>query len=302
MRSRLVYAALLVTLAASVPACGGSKSSGRRDSAVPASDSSPDRDAQSDVAVPDGPSPDGVVGPDAAAKETTPAERGRDTLPDAPVGADTAAKETTAADGDRDTALPDGPLVLDTHGEETVRDVASDVASDVGLIDTADAKNDASDSRRDDAVTSADGALAAFCTGAGTRSMVNGFTGAPAVRVSRIATDCCDGFQLELMSATYASPIFVVAMASGVSFVPVDVDLGNPPQGWSFRVSSDCETSSPSSCEEHYDSGFVGTFRTSRVEDSGAIDLGLCLHVEDVDGSHQMLRTFDIYIPHAVAN
>jgi len=294
MRSRLVYAALLVGLAAFVPACGGSKSSDRRDSAVPANDSSPGKDTQPDLAVPDGPSPDGVVGADAAAKETTAADRGGDTLPDAPVGEDTSAKETAAGDLGRDTTLPDGPLGLDTHGQETVRDATS--------LDTAGAKDDASESRRDGAGTSADGALAAFCTGAATRSMVNGFTGAPTVRVSRIATGCCDGFQLELNSATYASPIFIAAIASGASFVPVDIDLASPPEGWSFRVSSDCETTSPSSCQEQYDSGFVGTFRTAWVEDSTAIDLSLCLHVEDVDGSHALLRTFDIYIPHAIAH
>jgi hypothetical protein len=55
-------------------------------------------------------------------------------------------------------------------------------------------------------------------------------------------------------------------------------------------------------CKEQYDSGLVGTFRTARVDDSGAIDLSLCLHVEDVDGSHKVRRTLDLYIPHAIAN
>lgn len=292
MRSRLVSAALFV--AALVPACGGSKSSARRDSAVP-NDSSPGKDAQSDVAVPDGPSPDGALGADTAVKDTTAADLGCDTaLSDAPVGEDTAAKDTTAADLGRDTALSDAPAGLDTHGQEMGRDATS--------MDTASGKSDALESGRDGTGTSADGGLAAFCTGTATCSMVNGFPGAPVTRVSRIATGCCDGFTLELNSATFASAIFVTAIASGGSLVPVDIDLGNPPQGWSFRVSSDCDTTSPSSCKEQYDSGFVGSFRTARVEDSTAIDLSLCLHVEDVDGSHQMLRTFELYIPHVVSN
>jgi hypothetical protein len=252
MRSHPVDAAFSVVLVALMAACDGSKSSDRRDGAVPASDSSTGEDTGSDVALPDGPS----LGPD--------------------------------------TALPDGPLWQDGNRQEAVRDVAS--------MDTASAKGDALESGRDSVGTSADGTLAAFCSGADTRSMVNGTEGAPTVRVSRIATGCCDGFQLELNSATFASPIFVAAISSGVSFVPVDIDLSNPPDGWTFRVSGVCETSSESSCKEQFDSGFVGTFRTAWVEDSTAIDLSVCLHVEDVDGSHQLFRSFDLSIPHSVAN
>jgi hypothetical protein len=293
MSSRVAVVVLFVTLAAFVPACGGSKSSDRRDSAVPANDSSAGKEAQSDGAAADGRSPDGPVSSETAAKETTPADLGHDTaLPDAPGGEDSSTKETGAADLARDTALPDAPVGLDTHGQETVRDATT--------MDRADASGDGTDGT-DGAGASADGALAAFCTGTATRSMVNGFPGAPVVEVSRIATDCCDGFDLELNSATFATPIFVAAIASGASFVPVDIDLASPPQGWSFRVSGDCDAT-PSSCKEQFDSGIVGTFRTARVEDSGAIDLSLCLHVEDVDGSHKLLRSFDIYIPHAISN
>jgi hypothetical protein len=229
MRSHLVDAVFFVALVAFVAACDGSKSSDRRDGAVPASDSSTGEDTESDVAVPDGPLPG-------------------------------------------------------------------------TSMDTASVKGDALESGRDSVGTSADGTLAAFCSGASTRSMVNGTEGAPTVRVSRIATGCCDGFKLELNSATFASPIFVAAISSGVSFVPVDIDLGNPPDGWTFRVSGVCETTSESSCKEQFDSGFVGTFRTAWVDDNTAIDLSLCLHVEDVDGSHQLFRTFDLSIPHSIAN
>lgn len=286
MCCRLVCVPLLFVVASFVSACGNSTASNRRDGAVPGNDSSPGQDAQSDVAVPDGPSPDGVVGADTATKETTAWDLGRDTtLTDAPEGADTTAKETAGAELHRDTAL------TDTRGPETVE----------AAIDAARAEGDASEGRGDGAGTAADGSLAAFCTGTATRSMLNGYPGAPVVRVSRIVTGCCDGFTLELNSATYASPIFVTAIVSGASLVPVDIALDNPSQDWRFSVSSDCETTSLSSCKERYDSGFVGTFRTARVEDSTAIDLGLCLHVEDVDGSHRLLQTLDLYIPHAIA-
>jgi hypothetical protein len=292
MRTHL--AALLLTATAFVAACGNSKSFDGRDSAVPANDSSLGKDAQADVAVPDGPSPDGPAVADTGVRETAAADLGRDSaLPDGPVDGYTTAKDTTAVNLDPDTALPDAPVGLDADRQETARDVAS--------MDTAGARGDALEIGRDGPGTSPDGALAAFCTGGATRSMVNGFSGAPVVRVSRIATGCCDGFELELNSATFASPIYASAVASGDSFVPVDIDLGNPPQGWSFRISSDCATTL-SSCKEQFDSGFVGTFRTAWVEDSTAIDLSLCLHVEDVDGSHELLRTFDLYIPHVIAN
>jgi hypothetical protein len=289
MRARLVYLALFVVLTAFGGACGGSKSSAGRDGAVPPNDSPPGSDVEPDVPVPDGSSADRPVDAEDAAKDARIVDLGRDTaLPDGPAGAETADKDTNVADLGRDTA-PDAAIEPDANRQETVGDGA--------LLETAGANDNALESGSDSAGTSVDGALAAFCTGDYTRSMVDGTAGAPTVRTSRIATGCCDGFELQLNSATFASAIFVDAIASGVTFVPVDIDLGNPPRGWTFGVWIDCDATR-ASCKQQLDSGLVGTFRTARVLDSGAIDLSLCLHAEDAAGS----RRLDLYIPHTVAN
>jgi hypothetical protein len=266
MRSRLVLVILMLTSIA----CG-SKSADRRDSAIPPNDSSPGKDSpdemsQADMAVPDGPSPD--VG----------------------ISAEVVAKDTSVAEMVRDTALPDAPVGFDGSTQETARDVSP--------VEAIVAKDGALDSGRDGVSPSANDALAAFCTGDLVRTMVNGSVANPVVRSSRIATGCCDGFELKLDSATYYSSIFVEAVSSG-GFFPADIDLGNPPKDWSFRVTYDCDTSS--SCKEQYASGFIGSLQLARVDGSSGIDVSLCLHVEDTDGTHK-LRTFDLYIPHGVVN
>lgn len=184
MRTRLAYAVLFVVLAVFGGACGGSKSPGR-DGAVVRNDGSPAKDVEPDLAVPDGSSADGPVGAEAAAKDARIVDLGRDTaLPDAAGGAEAAGRDTRAGDLDPDT-VPDALVEADANPRDTVRDDAS--------MEMADAKDDALESGSDSAGTSVDGALAAFCTGDYTRSMVNGTIGAPTVKTSRIATGCCDG-------------------------------------------------------------------------------------------------------------
>jgi hypothetical protein len=277
MHSRIV---LVLSMLTSI-ACG-SKSSDRRDSAILPNDSSPGKDSpadmsqadmsqadmsQADFAVADGPSPDVAGSVEAAARDTSGTEAGRD------------------------TALPEAPVGLDGSTQEAARDVSP--------LEAIGAKDGALDGGRDGSGPSTNDALAAFCTGDILRSMVNGTSGAPALRTSRIATGCCDGFELRLDSATFVSSIYVTAISSG-GFLPADIDLGNLPKDWTFRVSSDCDSTS-SSCKEQYASGFVGSMQLSRVDGSSAIDMSLCLHAEDTDGTHK-LRTFDLYIPHGLVN
>jgi hypothetical protein len=266
MRCRLVPAILVL-----VAACG-SKSTDRRDAALPPADSSPGKDGNTDLALPDGP------------------------VPDAPLAMDTSGRDTPSVELARDTALPD----LAT-GPDSTQDQGA--VRDLGPVETAGAKDVAVESARDSAGTFGDlGLAAAICTGNSVRSVVNGATGAPAVRATPIAMGCCDGIELQLVSATFVSEIYVsVLIPATGNPLPTEVDLTNLPKDWRFLVSTDCD-STGSSCKEEYSSGYIGTLQLARMDGGHGIDLSLCMHVEDVDGTHSKLRTLDLYIPHATVN
>jgi hypothetical protein len=267
MRSHPVLVILMLTSIA----CG-SKSSDRRDSAVSASDTTPStgKDSQADMAAPDGPSPDVAV------------------------FAETSGKDIAGADLARDTTVPDMALASDGY--------TRDSGLEASPTEAAVAKDAASEAGRDGVGSSVDGALAAFCAGDVTRSAVNGMSGAPVVRASSIIMDCCDGIGLELNSATFASAIYVkIIIPARGSFPPADVDLANLPDGSRVSVATECD-SAGSSCKETYTSGFSGRLQMARMDGSYGVDLNLCLHVEDSDGSHKLLRSFDLYIPHVDVN
>jgi hypothetical protein len=269
MRSRFVLVILMLTSIA----CS-SKSTDHRDSAVPAADSSPGKDSQADVAIFDGPLPDVAVAEETSAKDMT------------------SAKDIVGADLARDAAVPDMALASDGN--------TRDSGLEANPTETAAAKDAASEAGRDSVGSSVDGALAAFCTGDLTRSVVNGLSGAPAVKASSIPMDCCDGIGLELNSATFASAIYVkILIPATGSFPPAEVDLASLPKDTRVSVATGCD-SAGSSCKDSYSSGFIGRLQMAWLDGGYGLDVSLCLHVEDTDGSHTSLRNFDLYIPHVV--
>ena len=264
------FGIVLLLLVPAAAACGGSKSTDRRDSAVTAGDSAV---TAGDTAVTAGDT--AVTGGDTAVT-------GGDT---AVTRGDTAVTRTDAAPNDvarTDATISDGP--------------PTDTGADAGIP----ARDSAQEAGGDSLVSPMDGATAAFCAGDLPRSVVNGITGAPVVRATRIILNCCDGFALELYSATFASAIHVSLIVSAADpFVPATIDLANLPQGWNFVVTTGCD-STGSGCKEKFSTGFSGTLQLSRMDAGANIDVDLCLHVEDTDGSHTLLRTLDLNLPHVV--
>jgi hypothetical protein len=217
--------------------------------------------------------------------------------------------DSVLGDGPREAAAPD---VRDANVSEGVRDASVGEASrpdaeldipSVGDAAPADASPQtdlpwsAVDAPRPD-VASLDAGLASFCTGNVARLATNGHVTGPAIRPTTLAMDCCEGFELEIITATFLYGIYVrwIVPASAGGF-PLDIDLSAPSSLRSFDVRTDCD-STRGNCSDVYDSGFVGRLQLSRTDGGYGYDGSLCVHAEEpADSPHPHLHSFDLYVP-----
>jgi hypothetical protein len=111
--------------------------------------------------------------------------------------------------------------------------------------------------------------------------------------------DCCAGFELEIITATFLYGIYVrwIVPSSAGDF-PLDVDLSAPTRLRSFHVLTNCD-STRASCSDVYQSNFVGRLQVSYSDGEYGYDASLCVHVEEpADSPHPYLHAFDLYVPH----
>lgn len=126
----------------------------------------------------------------------------------------------------------------------------------------------------------------------------------PAVSGSAIPFNCCDGAEFGVISMQIATPI-VFAWRHQVGQapnLPVTLDLGSLPAGWSVLLESGCVTTQ-SNCKptDRYDSGFTGTLTIAGHP--GGYEMSTCLHVaETANSPHPVIHTLDFFSPTIAAN
>lgn len=247
---------------------------------------------------------DGVAtGKDVVSREDGPA-------PDLP--RDTLSVEVARDQGTSDSALDLHPRdagttdANDANGDSVdgILDAADPVEAApkdaTGLDLAADVSGMAKDARPD--VPAVDTGLAAFCTGDLARLSTNGNNTGPAIHPSILAMDCCEGFELEIITATFTYGIYVSwAVPARAGALPLDVDLSDPSRLQWFEVATRCD-STRANCADSYRSGFVGRLQLSRVVDGGyAYEASLCVHVEETAANpRSSLHSFDLYVPRIV--
>jgi hypothetical protein len=147
-----------------------------------------------------------------------------------------------------------------------------------------------------------DGALASFCSGDAARMAVNGVQVDLAIKGVEIPYDCCDGAEFQITSRDFGLPIVFTwrQQLTKEAKLPATIDLGNPPDNWTYYLYAGCNPSS-SSCSgpsDYYMSGFEGALGVALNLDNG-FDMSLCLHIVEAAGStHTRLHSLDLYAPH----
>jgi len=146
--------------------------------------------------------------------------------------------------------------------------------------------------------------LATFCTGGASKMIVDGISSNPAVHGKVIPYDCCEGGELQAVTATYLHPIVVSWRATAGSFSGFKtIDLANPPDGWSVGVTVGCN--SAASCTDPVDSyttGLTGSLSISMGK-SARYDVSTCLHVEENASSpHPVVHSLDLFATHIETN
>lgn len=143
-----------------------------------------------------------------------------------------------------------------------------------------------------------DTGVASFCTGSQPRFAANGHSTGPAIRSTILVMDCCEGFELEIVTATFLYSIYVrwVVSPSSDPF-PLDIDLSAPASLRSLHVLTNCD-STRANCSDVYQSGFVGRLQLSQSDGGIGYDGSLCIHAEEpADSPHPHLHSFDLYLP-----
>lgn len=205
------------------------------------------------------------------------------------------ATDSALDEGARDAQAPDArdANVSEASGQDAKLDLASH--EDAPLH--SDVLGAVADAAWPD-VSPLDTGVASFCTGSLPRLATNGYSTGPVIRATTLAMDCCEGFEVEIVTATFLYSIYVrwVVLPSSDPF-PLDIDLSAPASLRSLHVLTNCD-STRANCSDVYQSGFAGRMQLSRGDGGLGYDGSLCIHAEEpADSPHPHLHSFDLYLP-----